>query len=701
MMSNLTEQQRDAVETPADQHVVLEAVPGAGKTTVIAARLDKLINRDHIDPSKIVVATFSKSQAEDMALRIFTKFPEWKSTPLANGFGADSGQICTLHALARRMLVGYYEELKKKNVAKTYQEKKLIEERTKDMFWMIGDKPVGWESILYHINAFKSLADDHESLYPWNQNTLLDYGRGSVGEQHASKWTQVAIFYQEGMHRQNLWTFADMLRECEQRLTRDLEFRDFWRNKFTHILVDEGQDTNAQCMRILHKLDPKALFIVGDSDQTLFRFIGASPDINLRSGFDRRYGANSARFLMTNNFRSHQTLLDRANKLIKNNYGESDSIYLKIVKAFKGEEGPDITWNWYMDIMQEAHNVVSTIADRIEDGDLKPGQVMIMGRLNAQNGPIEIELLKRKIPFVNLGHSSFFGQGVAKIALDYMKLSLDPGDREAFQTIYNVASCAMRTGRDRHYVSTRYLGAEFLNRIEGASDLIQAAIQNKHAKNEKGWSQWEAGVTDLELTFSKLSAYSEEDSAHQFLSDLHQNVLHDWINDQYGVEADSSNSARDDIDILLRLSSDFTVREFLDYAEQLSNTKDVKPEDLVDYVLIGTVYRFKGLERDCGWIIGLSDGVLPHKFALGATPPTDGLPIPSIGSVWDERNVMYVAVTRARTEVHCSGVAIWPNRTEELVPSRFVYEMGIIEEDDGSDDARKEEEHLENLMENS
>lgn len=678
----LTPQQQEAVDAPADKHIVLEAAAGGGKTTVIGERINTLIQRDGVDPSHMIVATFSKSQAEDMALRIFSKFPYLKDTALGTGFNG-SGQILTLHALARRMVVNYYEDCAHLNVAPSFKERKIIEDAVDALNWTIGKgedaEPVGWESILHWINKFKGAANG-DDLIPYTQSTIYEWAKHERIGEYAEKFARVATSYQRSLENAGMWTFADMLRMCELKLTEDEEFRETYRKQFTHILVDEGQDTNIQCMRILGKLSPQSLFIVGDGDQELYGFLGARPEVNLRSGFDKRYGENGMRLWMTQNFRSTPVILDRANKLIHHNYPDRTSPYMKTLVPGLKREGADLTFEWYANPIEEAKAVITQIHQRMEEGELVPGQVMIMGRLNAQNAPIELELLRRGIPFVNLGNVSFFDQGIARVVISYMKLALNPSDWDAFQVVYNIASRRMHN-KNNEYSPTRWLGKEFLDKVRGQGNLIEASVKNKYTKNARGWAQWTNGITDLETTMWILRDFNRADSAHSFMRKLKEEVLDAWIDDQYGVESDASGSVRDDLAVLMEIANQFHVGEFLDYAEQLRNLKGVKPEDLVDYVLVGTVYRFKGLERDVVYVIGMSDGLLPHAFAIGtASPHTDGLPVENTTSVRSERNVAFVAVTRAKIECHCSGVEIWPTHDTPMEPSRFLYEMGLLEQ---------------------
>lgn len=673
-----TPQQKRAIEAPIDAHVVLEAVPGSGKTFVIERRLDHLV-QNGVNPDNILVVTFSRSQAEDMGLRIFSTFPYLAETSLRTGLGGN-GQVTTIHAACWRMLKEYYPEFAARRVAKSWQSRSIIEKWVEKVGWLVENprtrklEPVGFNSILYWIDEAK------RDFIRWEHDALYHYFDEQVGDYWAPNLTRAALHYRHEMQRDNLVDFADMMYEAEYAFTYDEGFRTYWQQRFTHLLIDEAQDTSAQAMRIVEKLHPKAAFIVGDSDQTLYRFNGAAPEFNLRDGFDRIFGGQ--RFNMTVNFRSHPGLLKRAASLIIHNYDEETRKYGKTIEAWEeAMPGPDLTWAWFEDPEEEAWEIAREIEAELLSEDGKPGDYFVMGRVNAQMAYIELEFLRRGIPFVNLGNMSFFNRRIPKIVTSYMRLAVNPVDWDAYDYVYNIASVRM-TKRDGSYCPTRYLGAEFNARLDRAQPVIAQLRAHRFDENRKGWAQWKNGATDLIETLEHLQ-FSPGNSALVFIQELRKFVLDAWIEAEYRAEDDEAGSGEiesvwDDLAVLEEIGSRLSVEDFFTYMGQLQAGKNVKPEDLVDYVLIGTIYRFKGLERPNTYIIGASDGVLPHRFSLGWTPPTDGIPRPSKSTVWDERNVMYVAVTRAKRRCRVSGVAQWPGQKEPLLPSRFVYEMDLM-----------------------
>jgi superfamily I DNA/RNA helicase len=673
----LTAQQQAAVDAPADVHVALEATAGSGKTTVLGNRIVKLVEDYGILPENIVLATYSKSQSEDMALRIFSKHPQLKGSALENGFAPGVGQIATLHALARRLLVYYDPVLMKREVAPEWKERAIIERKVEDLEWTIRGELCGYKSILFWISHLKTLVDQDGEPIPWTKDTLENFMFNHVGARDAHNFAEVAVDYQRQLNQANMWTFGDMLRECELKMRHDKGFRDHWSRRFSHVLIDEAQDTSAQNIRIAGYLDA-TMFIVGDGDQVLYRFQGATPEVNLRDGFDERYGDNAQRFTMTRCFRCQPLVIDAARSLIRNNYDDRNLQYYKEIEGKEGDEaGPALAFSWHATPEDEAHEAVREIAGRIEAGEITPGDVMIMGRVNAMMAPVEIELLQANLPFVNLGMSSFFNRKIPKIIIAHMKLIVNPADWDAFEAIYNIPSKNF-VDRDGDYCPTRYMGREFLDKLDRFAPKVLAEVsRNKDAKNKKGWSQWTKGVSDIEAVFSHLRTFTAQDNALAFISRLQAEVLDRWIEEEYGVEEDASESVRDDLMMMLNMGAKFTLAQFLEYVTQLQAVKNVKPEEMVDYILIGTVFRFKGLERPNVWVLGLSEKLLPHRFSLGDPAPTDGLPMMQVSTVVDERNIAYVAVTRAIRECHLSGTETWPTIKGQLEPSRFVEEMGV------------------------
>ena len=233
----LNAQQQAYVNAPINANLRVMAGPGSGKTTATVERIVHLIENG-VDPNTIVYTTFSKDMADEGYKRILARLPQVANTNL-------SKQVCTIHALCFRIL--YWEGLKF-NVAKEWQVKKMLSEIIDEVWAKNPEKP-GWKEVLLWIDSAKLnglTANEDYAFY-------LRY----LGNQAASVH-QARVQFDEQMQSQKLITFADMPYKVEQMLIHNRQFREKWQAKFTHILVDEAQDTNEQALRILITLSLEA-----------------------------------------------------------------------------------------------------------------------------------------------------------------------------------------------------------------------------------------------------------------------------------------------------------------------------------------------------------------------------------------------------------------------------------------------------------
>jgi DNA helicase-2/ATP-dependent DNA helicase PcrA len=299
----LNAQQKAAVNAPLDKAARVLAGPGSGKTVVIEYRLEFLL--DHgVDPKHIIVVTFSRPMADEMLRRIIKLCPEIAGTALER-------RITTIHALLFRLLRAEGETRK---VAKTWQIKKAIEEAAE-----AEDLDEGWKVIQSWIDSAKAHCVREGEDEPWFRERLVAAG---------------APVFERAMRSQGLLTFADMLYLTELLFEDSPAVLKKWQGWTEHVLVDEGQDTGGQAMRILTALAAPQdnFYIVGDSDQLLYRFAGATPEANLAQGFEQRY-PDGLTFKLETNYRSSQAIVASINQLISNNYGQHNEHLHKTLVA--------------------------------------------------------------------------------------------------------------------------------------------------------------------------------------------------------------------------------------------------------------------------------------------------------------------------------------------------------------------------------
>ena len=663
MAFQLNSQQKAAVEAPLDRAIRVLAGPGSGKTVVITNRIKHLLDSG-ISPKSIVAVTFSKNMADDLFRRTLAIAPEVSGSPLEK-------RICTIHALTFRILKA---EGDRRQVAKEWQIKKAIEEAAEQF-----DFDEGWKAIYYWICLAKAEGIRPGQDEQWYRQELLSMG---VSVQHAWRISEIRRLFDRSMSSQNMLTFADMLYDLEILFEDKPNVLRKWQKATEYVLVDEGQDTSGQAMRLLSLLaEPQnQMFLVGDSDQLLFRFAGATPEINLAQGFEERY-PDGLTFKLETNYRSTQTIVAAINQLITNNYNESNEhLHKMLVARPDASEGDPISWQWFDTCYDEAEGVVNDIAIELQNGRTG-GDYFIGARTRAQLAWLEGPLVRAKIPFVNLAGNSFWASKHVADVISYARLAFDRDDSDAFKRVYNIASVWMQQPFDLkqgnkiiknkgEYSSHRWLGKAFLDQA-GSYNRMRRVLQTRRGR------RFQVGIEDLEDMMNHLAGYVEQPA--EMITEIINVCYRDYLNDQEGItqQDESENGKLEDLYTVAAVAAEFSsLPEFLDsVAEMVAAAQAAKDKAMDDYLVISTIHRLKGMERKVVHGIGLSDRLLPHKFSMEMPPQFGILPTGTMAKMADERCIGFVLVSRAKEEVHLSGIQYY--REEPLMPSRFITELGL------------------------
>lgn len=669
--------QLEAVEAPYGPVRIL-AGPGSGKTKVIEWRVARMV-ADGIDPRGIFAVTFSRDMADELYNRVSESTPEIKGTAADN-------QFCTIHALSYRILK---DEGDGRRVPKTWEIKKTIEELADEMF--NGEKP-GWEEIYSWVSAAKAkgLCVDSDG----------EFFRRNLGDYYGAKLDDIREQFDRAMRAQNKITFADMLLDVDLKLQRDAGFREKWQARVEHMLIDEAQDTSGQAMRILTTLaaPQNSIFIVGDSDQLLYRFAGATPESNLFEGFESRY-PNGQMVKLTTNYRSTRTIVETSLTLIEKNYktvgGPYDNKYLKeLTPRPDAPEGAPIEFGMFDDVMAEADSVTETILEELANGR-DPGEIYVGARTRAQLAYLEGPLAGAKIPFVNITGTSFFTLKHIADVINYIRLAFDESNGSAFRKVYNIGSVwsVYPWGkRQGDYCPHRFLGRAFLSAVNGdyreAKTAFFAAGAGGRSRLRRSWMP---GMEDLVGFVQDLQAEMAQDGSVTDIIDwVVKNCYEQYLRVNEGFVDDGDASKLDDLETLKDIAGQFeTVDDFLGYVDEMvKQAEAAKDKDLDGYVVLSTIHRLKGQERDVVFGIGMAEGVdkrsgtprglLPHTFSLIPPPQMGILPTGAMGELEDERCMAFVLITRARERVYLSAPRVY--RTAEMWASRFVSEIGLIDE---------------------
>lgn len=678
----LNEEQKAYVYAPTNANIRVMAGPGSGKTHATVERIVYLIENG-VNPGNIVYVCLNVDMAAEGYTRILRRLPSVANTSLEN-------QICTIHALCFRMLKRFGDKRRKADdyVVEGALKQIIAGDEKKGIYgeWEDDSEKPGWKEVLYWINLAKANGVIN--------NEDVAFFRKHINPYHAQRIHNARLRLEGTLAKMGLLTFNDMFYEVEQRLLRDSSFRTYWQDQFTHVLVDEGQDVNAQALRILITISKKGSFIgILDQDQMLYRFAGARPEImcdDLPQIFP-----NLITFKMGTNYRSTKEVVSRQSMLIANNYaalgGPYDQELLKDLHPKEGaQQGERFSFTEYYSPEEEAEGVANEVAILIDSEGYKPGDFFIGGRTKAQLGYLEGPLLKRKIKFVNLSGGSFWGSKHVQDVIAYIKLAYDNGNNAAFKRVYNIGSKWSVYPWGKHkgqYCNHRYLGRAFLDLIGDSFNNIHKAYGNR---------TYASGVEDLERFVEEVSHTLESSGIAAALEFVVENCYKQYLAADEGLlETDEAENGKlEDLKTVIQIAQSFTLPSaFFDYVEELKqaaeDAKNDKKQD--EYLIISTIHKLKGRERKVVFGIGLSEGykeekdgsqtpvgLLPHSFSLIEPPQFGVLPTGGGGNIYDERCLTFVLVSRAKERVYLSSIMTYRPKWV-LFPSRFIYEMGLIE----------------------
>jgi len=591
-LMNFTTSQIQAIEHDKG-NLVLFAVAGSGKTTVLVERIRRLskMNRSQL------VLTFSKRAAETLTNRV--------------GAMTDGRSfIGTFHSFC-------YHVMRRRKPTQ-YKGKELLQARED---WML----IAW--------AESELKDRDDTRTP---SQLVQIMTGlKTGGHHPDTWlsncdritqqmsgvthadVQMASRMQTQLEQARRYTFDDMLVDCLYTLDQEPQFGALLREHFDHIMVDEFQDTDPSQGLILQHLVRDNLCVVGDDDQAIYSFRGCSPAFILR--FEQYYGA-STKVAMEENFRSEEPILTHANALI----GHNTARISKVLRATRGSGGL-VNLKQVADAAAEAAHIADLIV-RYKDAGYMYQDIAVLYRTNAQSGPFEDELTERGIPFLIAEEGGgFYDRTEIKTLINYLRIVHDPRDISALRWVLNRP--------------TRFLRRAWV--AECARESPPSTLGTLRLMQSKGNARQQRAVTAL---ISLLTAAQSAAAAGVGPAELATMLWRGVGYDQYLCDI-AARSVRaksvDDISGAARQFVTKTLPRFTDLAQLMAHISRVETEvrqrrPNQDAVQLTTVHRAKGLEFPVVVLSGLNNDLFPHKEA----------------DIVEERRLAYVAVTRAVHALH-------------------------------------------------
>ncbi|MSR68337.1 ATP-dependent helicase [Candidatus Saccharibacteria bacterium] len=645
-----------------DGAILVVAGAGTGKTAVITNRIARLILTNKAKAEQVLALTFTEKAATEMQQRVDELLP----------YGYVDTQIMTFHALAERVLqefaldAGISPEFR---VLNDIQQTIILQE-------VMSTIEFKYYSPQYDPFAFIGSIKQAISRLKDEGIDSLEFGRltrkladTSSGQKNAPMLDLVKIYklYAELCARKNSLDFGDLLIKLQHLLKTRPAVKKELNERYKYVLVDEFQDTNAIQMGIISELltELENIMVVGDDDQAIYRFRGASVQniLNFKSKFPK-----SKLVVLKDNFRSGQLILDAGYDLIQHNNPDRLEIAQNVNKQLIANNCPKATVGveHYQHKLSEVDGVVEAI-DRLGGGHVEHNDIAILLRKNSQIKPYILALQKKKIAYYVHQDVELFDQKSVKMLVVLAKSITDPLDSSA---LFQLLISGFFKDHDKHQITI-------------ISSL--AHKQNKNffdALNEESHQPWiKQAMADISLYREMLSDYTAGEllfvaiKANGFL----KNLL-----DEAGDSIQSALSVQYMTDFFKLVkqfelaSTDTGLVEFCKYLDEIKFSSadvmsDISPLD-TSGVQIMTVHKAKGLEFDYVFIPELVEQSFPtYRRREDIKFPKEVLVLGEGDHYQEERRLFYVALTRARMGVFLSYAVDWGGKRPRK-PSRFIGE---------------------------
>lgn len=610
----LNETQKAAV-IHKDGPMLVLAGPGSGKTAVITERTRTLIEQYGINPSKILVITFTKAAAQEMKDRFSKKMNE--STPEVN-FG-------TFHAVFFKILK-YAYHYSASNIIREEERRQYFKEIIDQLELEIEDKKEFIEGIENEISLVKGERMAVEHYYSINCSE--------------ENFQRIYKAYEEKLRQTNRIDFDDMLLLCYELLRERKDILEFWQQRYEYILIDEFQDINRIQYDIIQMLakPQNNLFIVGDDDQSIYRFRGAKPEIMLN--FERDY-PNTKRILLNCNYRSVKQIVEGAIRVVGNNKNR----FPKQLIAVRGE-GETIQTKTFSDLMAQNKKVLEEILKYHTEG-IPYQEMAVLFRTNSQPRSLIGQMIQYNIPFQMKDNvPSLYEHWISKDMLAYLSLALGSRERGIFLSIMN---------RPKRYLSRKNIGKTI--------DFNQ--LKRDYKDRSYIVERIEKLEYDLEI-LKKLPPYAA-------IKYLRSAVGYDSFLVEYAdfrrIKQEELFQVLDELQESAKGFDSFLEwKTYIDnYQEELKQQIQKRQQRDIEAVEFVTFHGSKGLEYKIVWIVDANEEITPHSKAI------------LLEDLEEERRMFYVAMTRAKDKLHIYSVK--ERYGKKLSCSRFVGELYLSVQD--------------------
>ncbi len=623
-----------------DGAVMVLAGAGSGKTRLVTYRIAHLIKNLNVSPYNILAITFTNKATNEMRDRLFSIL----------GDDAKDIWISTFHSMCVRILRSNISNLKNSDGTSNFDKNFSIytdTERDKALKTVVKELGLNEDAISkygYHISNAKN-----QHLSPW------DYQKMYQDLPYIDEVTKVYSAYQKFLASNNALDFDDLLVKTYDLFLEYPNVLSRYQQRFKYIHVDEFQDTNKIQYLLVRALagEYKNLFVVGDEDQCIYSWRGAS--ISNISDFKRDFPDYKI-FKLEQNYRSTKLILDMANKLIKNNSQRNDKVLWT-----DNDVGAKIEFRKAKDEFDEAETVARTIANLVNNYGYSYKDFAVLTRLNAMTAPLEEKFLNYNISYKMFGGKKFFERLEIKNILSYLKMITNKYDSTSFVRIVNfpkrgIGEATVKAILD---LATFHNVTPYDIILSNDEYLIDPTIIKK--------------VKPFKDLVEKLLQESTSLAPQEFIETMIKDV---GFYEEYSSQSEEDINRLMNINNFIMLSSNYfkdnpkdDLSDFLQSITLISDIDDYDDKD--NSVAIATVHAVKGLEFRCVFVVGLEERMFPIIRANSTDADME-----------EERRLMFVAMTRAEERLYlsCSSSRFMYGRRDYMMPSRFLKECGLLEE---------------------
>ncbi len=631
----LNEQQKQGVFT-TDGPVLILAGAGSGKTRVLTHRTAYLIEEKGVNPYHIMAITFTNKAAGEMRERIDNLV----------GYGSESIWVSTFHSTCVRILRRHIDRIGFDTNFTIYDaddSKTVMKDICKRL--NIDTKMYKEKSLLAAISSAK------DELISPEEFALRAVNAGDYAKR---KQSEVYREYQETLRKNNALDFDDLIVKTVELFETDPEVLDYYQERFRYIMVDEYQDTNTAQFKLISLLARKYknLCVVGDDDQSIYKFRGAN--IYNILNFEK-YFPEAVTIRLEQNYRSTKNILNAANGVIANNIGRKEKTLWT-----DNPEGEKIDFEQFDTAYEEADYVARDILSGTKSGRYHYGDYAVLYRTNAQSRLFEERFITSNIPYKIVGGVNFYARKEIKDLLAYLKTIDNGRDDLAVRRIINVPK--------------RGIGATTLLKVADWASVCGISFYDALKQAEEVPNLGKASlkirpfVNFIQTMRSKVPIIG--------VSELLREIIEEtgYVRELEAEGTDEAMARIENIDELISKVVAYEESEeqptLSGFLEEVALVADIDGlEEGSDYVVLMTLHSAKGLEFPKVFLAGMEDGLFPSYMSIVADNPTE--------AIEEERRLAYVGITRAREElaITCARTRMVRGETQYNKVSRFVKEI--------------------------